>query len=110
MGEGRSVSRMAVKRPEPSPEGGHFAVNILREEQRDLSIRFAQVGGDKWSASTTSAPLIKGCLASFECRRRALDDGGDHLIFLGKVLPLRAMDGGGRSCISAERYRASWGS
>ena len=92
-------------------EGGHFAVNILREEQRDLSIRFAQAGADKWSGLdyetwSTGAPIITGCLASFECRTRALYDGGDHVIFLGQVLQLRAMDGGRPLLYFRGRYRA----
>jgi flavin reductase (DIM6/NTAB) family NADH-FMN oxidoreductase RutF len=91
-------------------EGGHFAVNILREEQRDLSIRFAQAGGDKWSGLdyetwSTGAPIITGCLAAFECRTRALYDGGDHVIFLGQVLRLRATDGGRPLLYFRGRYR-----
>ncbi|HXV25064.1 MAG TPA: flavin reductase family protein [Alphaproteobacteria bacterium] len=75
-------------------DGGHFAVNILAEDQQELSIRFARALGDKWSGIDyevweTGAPILKGCLASFECRTRALYDGGDHVIFLGEVLNLR---------------------
>jgi flavin reductase (DIM6/NTAB) family NADH-FMN oxidoreductase RutF len=76
-------------------EGGHFAVNILREEQQELSVRFARPLGDKWRGIeyevwSTGAPILSGCLASFECRTRALYDGGDHVIFLGEVLRLRS--------------------
>lgn len=80
-------------------EGGHFAVNILREEQQELSIRFARALGDKWQGIdyevwSTGAPILSGCLASFECRTRALYDGGDHVIFLGEVLRLRSSSEG----------------
>ena len=75
-------------------DGGHFAVNILSEAQRDLSQRFAMALVDKWIGVDyeiweTGAPILKGCIASFECRTRALYDGGDHVIFLGEVLRLR---------------------
>ena len=75
-------------------EGGHFAVNILSEEQRELSARFATALADKWSGIEyecweTGAPILKTCLAAFECSTRALYDGGDHVIFLGEVLRLR---------------------
>ncbi len=80
-------------------DGGYFAVNILAEKQQELSIRFARALGDKWKGIDyeiwdTGAPILKGCLAAFECRTRALYDGGDHVIFLGEVLRLRcAVDG-----------------
>ena len=80
-------------------EGGHFAVNVLCEGQRELSIRFAKALGDKWTGIEyelweTGAPILKGCLGSFECRTRALYDGGDHVIFLGEVLRLRTGNAG----------------
>ena len=84
-------------------EGGHFAVNVLREDQRDLSARFATTNIDKWSGVDfetweTGCPILAGSLASFECRTRALHDGGDHVIFLGEVLRLRC-DLGGRPLV-----------
>jgi flavin reductase (DIM6/NTAB) family NADH-FMN oxidoreductase RutF len=91
-------------------DGGHFAVNILGEDQRDLSMRFAKALGDKWSGVDyelwdTGAPILKGCLASFECRIRALYDGGDHVIFLGEVLRLRMGEGGRPLLYYRGRYR-----
>jgi flavin reductase (DIM6/NTAB) family NADH-FMN oxidoreductase RutF len=91
-------------------DGGHFAVNILGEAQRELSMRFAKALGDKWTGVDyelweTGAPIIKGCLASFECRTRALYDGGDHVIFLGEVLRLRTGEGGRPLLYFRGRYR-----
>ena len=53
----------------------------------------AQSGGGKWLgfepiAGATGVPLIPGALAHFECERHAVHDGGDHLIFIGRVLAL----------------------
>ena len=39
-------------------------------------------------AGATGVPLIPGALAHFECERYAVHDGGDHLIFVGRVLAL----------------------
>lgn len=69
----------------------HFAVNILADDQIDLSQRFARSGPDKFSGIESSAgqgdaPLLAGCAASFECVSRHAYDGGDHLILIGEVL------------------------
>ena len=97
-------------------EGGHFAVNVLCEEQRELSIRFANALGDKWTGieyelwDDTGAPILKGCLGSFECRTRALYDGGDHVIFLAEVLRLRTGKAGRPLLYFRGRYRGLEGS
>jgi flavin reductase (DIM6/NTAB) family NADH-FMN oxidoreductase RutF len=68
-------------------------VSVLAESQDGLSTRFAQSGAGKWSgvepmAGSTGVPLLPGALAHFECERYAVHDGGDHLIFVGRVLAL----------------------
>jgi flavin reductase (DIM6/NTAB) family NADH-FMN oxidoreductase RutF len=70
-----------------------WGVSVLDETQDGLSTRFAQSRGGKWVgfepiASVTGVPLIPGALAYFECERHAVHDGGDHLIFVGRVLAL----------------------
>ena len=92
-------------------DGGHFAVNVLGGDQRELSVRFAKALIDKWSGVEyelweTGAPILKGCLAAFECRTRALYDGGDHVIFLGEVLRLRCAVDGQPLLYFGGRYRA----
>jgi len=67
-----------------------FAVNILGEEQRDISQRFAGKGEDKFSdvpyhPGETGAPLIDGALAVIECLVHAAHEAGDHTIFVGNV-------------------------
>lgn len=68
-------------------------ISVLEESQDSLSTRFAQSGAGKWAGfepmtSATGVPLLPGALAHFECERYALHDGGDHLIFVGRVLAL----------------------
>ncbi len=71
-----------------------FAVNVLHIGQQPISTRFATKGEDKFAGTTTEAwatgvPIISGSLASFECRRTALHDGGDHVILVGEVVRVR---------------------
>lgn len=69
---------------------GRFVVNVLRDDQRDLSIRFSSRLPDKWTGVDytiwdSGAPVLGGCLANLECTLTATHDGGDHLIFIGSV-------------------------
>jgi flavin reductase (DIM6/NTAB) family NADH-FMN oxidoreductase RutF len=70
-----------------------WGISVLSETQDGLSTRFAQSGADKWLGfepilGSIGVPLVPGALAHFECERYALHDGGDHLIFVGRVLAL----------------------
>jgi len=76
----------------------YFAINILRSNQRDLSHQFATPAADKfgaveWSEGLGGVPLLPGCLAQFECRHETHHEGGDHLIFIGRIENFRYADG-----------------
>lgn len=69
----------------------HFAVNVLAENQVELSNRFASRGEDKfgavaWSPGTGGCPVIGDLAAKFECRTWNVYEGGDHFIIVGEVL------------------------
>jgi len=69
----------------------HFAINILSEQQRPISSRFASKQADKfagvaWQPGETGSPLIEGTVAWVDCRMERQIDAGDHLILLGRVL------------------------
>ncbi|WP_425402956.1 flavin reductase family protein [Hwanghaeella sp.] len=73
----------------------HFAINILAADQKLLSDRFARPVADRfesvdWCEGAGGVPVIEGSLASFECAAHRQLDGGDHVIFLGRVLRFRA--------------------
>ena len=73
----------------------HFAINILAADQRALSDRFARPVADRfdsvdWREGAGGVPVLDGSLASFECAAHRQIDGGDHIIFLGRVLRFRA--------------------
>ena len=69
-----------------------FTVNILAEDQKALSARFAsRDAGDKfrgiaWREGLGGTPVIEGCVASFQCEKFAEHIAGDHMLFLGKVI------------------------
>lgn len=80
-------------------KGGRFAVNILNETQRQLSIQFASRMENKWDGvdyetGAHGVPLLQGCLARLECSLHELVEGGDHLIFIGRVENLDHSTGG----------------
>jgi flavin reductase (DIM6/NTAB) family NADH-FMN oxidoreductase RutF len=67
-----------------------YAINVLGDGQRALSERFARPLSHKWEGvgfelGEHNAPLLHGALAHFECTAHAQYDGGDHVIFLGRV-------------------------
>jgi flavin reductase (DIM6/NTAB) family NADH-FMN oxidoreductase RutF len=77
-----------------------YAISVLGEHQSALSTRFARQG-DKWAGLTpvdglTGLPLIPGALVSFECEPYASYEGGDHMIFVGRVVSIHRADTAGR--------------
>jgi flavin reductase (DIM6/NTAB) family NADH-FMN oxidoreductase RutF len=102
-------------------EAAGYAVNILGRNQERLSDQFAKSLSDKWTAvehtlGHAAAPLIADALAHFECEPYAQYDGGDHLIFVGRVVrfnayptaePLIFFRGAYRSLAGTERA-AEW--
>ena len=76
----------------------HFAVNVLNKDQRHISNQFATPSEDKfsginWTEGLGGAPILPGCLATFECRNAQRHDGGDHIIFIGGVEHFTYTDG-----------------
>jgi 3-hydroxy-9,10-secoandrosta-1,3,5(10)-triene-9,17-dione monooxygenase reductase component len=74
---------------------GRFAVNVLGDDQRELSERFAVSGGDKfdgigWRTGALGNPLLDGAIAHLECDVHAVHGGGDHVIVVGRVRGLEA--------------------
>jgi len=76
----------------------HFAINILREQDRALSQRFATKGLDKFDGvarrvGITGVPLIECALATMECEMHQRIASGDHDIIVGRVVATRVEDG-----------------
>jgi len=89
------------KRAESHPAFGlsqAFVVNILADEQEQMSRHFAVSGGDKFvdlpcRNGGTGAPILEGALAHVECRVVATHDAGDHTIYIGEVESADSRDG-----------------
>jgi flavin reductase (DIM6/NTAB) family NADH-FMN oxidoreductase RutF len=81
----RSIASLAV-----FEEAQHFAVSLLRADQRHVSAAFAKSDLAKWQAghhrTGTLAPIIHPNLVAFECETYARHDGGDHRLLLGHVI------------------------
>lgn len=78
--------------------GGHYAIHILREDQVELSTRFATRGADKFRGvrcrrGLGGVPVLRTYLALFECEVVQTHDAGDHTIFLGAVKRLEVPPG-----------------
>jgi len=71
--------------------GAVFAVNILGEDQSELSNRFAWVKDEdrfaqgNWSTADTGAPVLVDALAWLDCRIHARYPAGSHTVYIGEV-------------------------
>lgn len=80
---------------------GTFAVNFLDVQAREVSDLFASRTEDKFAevkwdpGEATGTPILDRTLAHAECRVHAINDAGDHVILIGKLI------GGG---VDTERY------
>ncbi len=71
-------------------DSGHFAINILADDQVALSNRFATSGADKFAnlacrEGVGGVPVLPGTAAHLECAKVAAYPGGDHVVYLGRV-------------------------
>ena len=71
-----------------------MSVNVLATRHEPLARRFAGLVGDKdddgfaygdWREHATGAPLLNGCLASFDCRVDEMFVAHTHAIVIGVV-------------------------
>ncbi|HEX7561653.1 MAG TPA: flavin reductase family protein, partial [Bradyrhizobium sp.] len=75
----------------------HWAVNLLSSDQEALSNQVSKAGKQKFAdveaeEGIGGIPLLTGCCARFQCATEHLYDGGDHLIFVGRVLSFDRSD------------------
>lgn len=75
---------------------GKFAVNILSEEQKELSMHFAgQIKEERevefdW---VNGLPVLKNALANIVCNVHSKQIVGDHTLFIGEVTDIEMSDG-----------------
>jgi len=82
-------------------EHGRFAVNILGEDQRELSDCFAGAPvrpdreafcGAEWRPGPTGLPLLAGAIATLECTTEDVVGAGDHDLFIARVDAMASED------------------
>ena len=75
-----------------------YSINVLSEDQQDVSQCFAQRGGNPfesvaWSRSACGSPILDRCLATLDCTVTQTVDAGDHLILIAEVVSAEWRDG-----------------
>ena len=68
----------------------HFAINVLSEDQQDVSNIFAsskegRFNQVEWVADGHNCPVLKDVSASFSCSVHERVDAGDHIILIGEI-------------------------
>ncbi|MCO6509553.1 MAG: flavin reductase family protein [Aridibacter famidurans] len=71
-------------------DSGKLVVNVLAEDQRQVSERFATQMEDKfegieYSLNGNGTPVLEGAATVLDCAVRESLDGGDHTIFILEV-------------------------
>ena len=84
-----SINRKSLSLPS-FLSAGYFAINVLRANQSELSHRFATARENKFEEVVCTngrdgCPVLGGVLATFECQTERTIDGGDHVLFVGRV-------------------------
>ncbi|MEJ2538904.1 MAG: flavin reductase family protein [Gemmatimonadota bacterium] len=80
-------------------DSGAFAVNLLGEEERDLSETFARGERDErfaeleWGEGPTGSPILSQALGWIDCRVHQTHVAGDHTIVVGRVVGYELADG-----------------
>lgn len=87
----------------------HFVVNVLGNDQVEISNRFASRGEDKFAGIAIEegiggAAKVKDAAAHFDCRTWNVYEGGDHLILVGEVVRYGYRDAGSALVFHNGRY------
>lgn len=81
-------------------ESEGFCVNILAEDQEEISRVFAtprarRFAGVGWRPAPSGAPILAGVLAWIDCVIEHEQEAGDHLLVIGAVTDLEVVRPGG---------------
>lgn len=97
------------------PRTGVFAVSVLSAAQEDVSRWFASArrgtGPGQFSdvrcvaAPVTGSPVLRDCLAWFDCRVVAAHQAGDHTLFIGEVVAMNTLQEADPLVFFAGAYR-----
>lgn len=95
-------------------EAKGFAVNILAEDQQDVSNVFARPVEDRfahveWIEGPSGSPVFPLAAAWFDCRRETIVDAGDHVILLGRVEGFANSERNGLGYVRGAYFKPSLG-
>jgi len=89
---------------------GVFCINVLAVGQEHLSDCFAgrprdgasfDFAGTDWVNGKTGSPVLRDCVAAFDCVLQSSHGAGSHTVFFGRVLEV--LDGGSIPLIYGRR-------
>ncbi len=86
-----SIDHRASAYPLLEAAGTCFAVNILGQDQMELSNRFAWLKDEdrfaegEWDTAVTGAPILKDAMAWLDCTVYSRFSVGSHTIYIGEV-------------------------
>lgn len=94
-------------------EAGRFAVNVLTEEQDNVAMVFAGMGGGDrnrfetgaWETLITGAPILSGAAAAFDCRLGVTLEQSSHSVLFGDVVATRKQAGRDALLYGGRRFR-----
>lgn len=100
-----------------------FCVNVLTEDQRDVAMVFAGMGGKDvdrfatgdWTTLGTGAPVLGGAAAALDCVLGDSIDQASHTVFFGDVVATAHRGGRDTLLYGARQFRQlrkvldSWG-
>lgn len=77
---------------------GAFAVNIMSEDAKEQTLRFAKPLDNKfeglnWRKGWQNVPVLQNALATLECDVKDMIPCGDHHIIVGSVQVINCRDG-----------------
>ena len=73
-------------------KSGHFVLHAIGQAQKELLTRFKgpnpveKFAGIDWDTGHTGCPVLKRCMAWFECRISHQYRPGNHTLFVGEVI------------------------
>jgi flavin reductase (DIM6/NTAB) family NADH-FMN oxidoreductase RutF len=73
-------------------QSGCFVLHVLGKDQANFLSRFKgsvpedKFAGIQWQRGPTGCPVLKDCLAYFECELRSKYAPGNHALFVGEVI------------------------
>lgn len=87
-----------------------FAINILANDQVDLSNHYATKGehllvAEHFHLGASGIPILQGAITHFECDIWARYPGGDHRILVGEVTAMDSIPDKQPLLFSAGQYR-----